>query len=271
MRKLIPLTINSFKEIFRQPFYHVILFSGCFITLLSFAFTFFSFGEEMRMIRDMGLSTITICGLLTACMSSSILIAREFERQTTHALLSKPITRTHFILGKYLGIILATFILVFSQGLVFEIALAVNKYILVSNKEIIGPAAQNISYIDYYCIMGIYFTLLQILILTAVSMILSIYFNVTGNLVLCFVIFIFCHIFSYILPFHNQYSFAVNILVTFCYIIFPNYHNLNITITNDIASESTPIYILYNSIYCFIYAAIMIWLAVILFRKRELA
>ena len=64
------------------------------------------------MIRDMGVSTITISGLLTGCLSSSVLIANEFERQTVLAVLCKPITRVHYILGKYLGIILAATVLI---------------------------------------------------------------------------------------------------------------------------------------------------------------
>ena len=58
MKILVPIVINSFKEIARQPFYYVILFSGCLIMLMSLTFTFFAFGEEAKMIRDMGISTI---------------------------------------------------------------------------------------------------------------------------------------------------------------------------------------------------------------------
>ncbi len=80
MNLLVPLVFSSFREIVRQPFYYIILFSGCFIILMSFAFTFFAFGEEVRMIRDMAVSTITFGGLLAGCLASSILIAGEFER-----------------------------------------------------------------------------------------------------------------------------------------------------------------------------------------------
>ncbi|KHE92884.1 MAG: hypothetical protein SCABRO_01273 [Candidatus Scalindua brodae] len=44
------------------------------------------------MIRDMAISTITIGGLLTGCLASSILIAGEFERQTVLAVLCKPVS-----------------------------------------------------------------------------------------------------------------------------------------------------------------------------------
>ncbi len=270
MKRLLSLVINNFKEIIRQPFYYVILFSGCFITVISFSFTFFSFGEEVRMIKNMGLSTITICGLLTGCLSSSILIANEFKRQTTLAVLSKPITRIHFILGKYLGIILAATVLIFSQGLVLEIALAINKYLKISSLQ---PHTFNLNFlslIDYYCILGIYFSLLQILILTAISVILSLYLDVTGNLIICFLVFVFCHSLNYIFPFHAQFINVTSILLVGCYIIFPNLHNLNLVIMSDIAHGSTFIYIVYSSLYSTTYSIAVLWLAVFFFKRKEI-
>jgi ABC-type transport system involved in multi-copper enzyme maturation permease subunit len=174
---------------------------------MSLTFTFFAFGEEAKMIRDMGVSTITISGLLTGCLSSSVLIANEFERQTVLAVLCKPIARIHYILGKYLGIILATTVLILSQGLVLEIALIINKYSKISS------GLSDVSdLIDYVCLLGIYFSLLQVLILTAISLILSLYLNTAANLTICLLVFILCHTFSYILPFYSHGYIIVSIV-----------------------------------------------------------
>lgn len=269
MTGLISLIINSFKEIVRQPFYHVILFSGCFLIIISFAFTFFAFGEEVRMIRDMGISTITICGLLTCSLSTSIIITSEFERQTALAVLSKPITRVHFVLGKYLGIIVATTALIFFQGLVFEIALAINKYIEISQFKDHLDQLKDTSLIDYECLLGIYFSLLQILILTAISVILSMYFNITGNLVICFLVFVFCQTYSHIIPYHYQYLGIKSILTAICYIIFPNLYNFSMLTTNNVGFGYQ--YVVYVSLYSITYSAIIIWLATIFFKRKEIA
>ncbi len=270
MKRLLSLVLNNFKEIIRQPFYYVILFSGCFIIVISFSFTFFSFGEEVRMIKNMGLSTITICGLLTGCLSSSILISNEFKRQTTLAVLSKPITRMHFILGKYLGIILAATVLIFSQGLVLEIALGINKYLKISTLGERAPNLNILSLIDYYCMLGIYFSLLQILILTAISVFISLYLNVTGNLLICFLVFVFCHSLNYIFPFHHQFTNVTSVLLAGCYIIFPNLHNLNLVIMSDSVVGSTGKYIVYITFYTTIYCISILWLTVFLFKRKEM-
>ena len=135
----------------------------------------------------------------------------EFEKQTVLAVLCKPVARMHFILGKYLGILAATFLLVFSQGLVLEIALIIRNYSVQHDTTSFSGL------IDFVCKLGICFSLLQILILTAISLVLSLYLNTISNLTICFLFFIFCNSFSYILPIHNYSgvvasAFASNML-----------------------------------------------------------
>lgn len=271
---LVPLVLSTFREIVRQPFYYIILFSGCFIILMSFVFTFFAFGEETRMIRDMAISTITISGLLAGCLSSSILVAGEFERQTVLAVLCKPVARAHFILGKYLGILAATFLLVFSQGLVLEIALIIKNYSTIQNDT------TNISgLIDFICILGICFSLLQILILTAISLVLSLYLNTIANLTICLLFFLFCNAFSYILPIHSHGYSMLSAVTIICYTIFPNFQNLNLVAINEVVAGTASLwqegyiaqYIVYNLLYSTIYCTIFVWLAVFLFKRKEIA
>ena len=274
MNLLIPLVFSNFREIVRQPFYYIILFSGCFLILLSFAFTFFAFGEEARMIRDMAISTITIGGLLAGCLASSILIAGEFERQTVLAVLCKPVARVHFILGKYLGILAATFLLVFSQGLVLEVALIIRNYSGIQN-----DTTNFLGMIDFVCILGICSSLLQISILTAVSLVLSLYLNTIANLTICLLFFIFCNTFSYFLPIHSDSGITISAVLAIAYMVFPNLQNLNMAAINEVVTapsspwqqSNTIQYIVYSLLYTTIYCISVVWLAVFLFKRKEIA
>ena len=273
MNLLVPLAFSSFREIVRQPFYYIILLSGCFIILMSFAFAFFAFGEEARMIRDMAISTITFGGLLTGCLASSILVAGEFERQTVLAVLCKPVSRAYFILGKYLGILAATCLLAFSQGLVLEVALIIRSYGVAQS-----DVANFTSMIDFICILGICFSLLQILILTAISLVLSLYLNTIANLTICLFFFLLCNTFSYILPIHGHSYLAVKTVAVICYMLFPNIQTLNMAVINEVATASSSYwqgsniiqYIVYSLLYATIYCAAIVWLAVFLFRRKEI-
>jgi ABC-type transport system involved in multi-copper enzyme maturation permease subunit len=274
MNLLVTLAFSSLREIVRQPFYYIILLSGCFIILMSFAFTFFAFGEEARMIRDMAISTITVGGLLTGCLASSILIAGEFERQTVLAVLCKPVSRVYFILGKYLGILAATFLLVFSQGLVLEAALIIRNYSIIQN-----DTTSFSGLIDFVCILGICFSLLQILILTAISLVLSLYLNTIANLTICLFFFIFCNTFSYILPIHSHSNIVVSLITAMCYMVFPNIQALNMAVINEVVATPLSLwqgsnivqYIVYNLLHSAIYCASIVWLAIFLFKRKEIA
>jgi ABC-type transport system involved in multi-copper enzyme maturation permease subunit len=202
------------------------------------------------------------------------LIASEFERQTVLAVLCKPVSRVYFILGKYLGILAATCLLVFSQGLVLEVAFIIRNYSTVQS-----DLTNFSSLIDFVCILGICFSLLQILILTAISLVLSLYLNATGNLTICLFFFIFCNTFSYILPIHGHSSVAVSAVAVICYMVLPNIQALNMAVVNEVVTtpsslwqESNAIqYVVCNILYCTIYCASVVWLAVFLFKRKEIA
>ncbi len=274
MNFFVPLAYISFKEIVRQPFYYIILFASCFIMLVSFSFTFFAFGEELKMIRNMGISTITISGLLAGCLSSSVLVTGEFERQTALSVLCKPITRTQYILGKYLGILAATSLMVVSQFMVLEIALIVKNYMNISNYT---TSAANL--IGFVCLLGTCFALLQIIILTSISLILSLFLNTIANITICFLFFIFCNTYSYVLPFHANGFDGVSLMSSLCYVFFPDLQNLNVLVLNEVVTNKSSFwqeshkaqYIVYVTIYNTIYCVSVVWLSIFLFKRKEIA
>ena len=224
------------------------------------------------MIRDMAISTITLSGLLVGCLASSILVAGEFEKQTALVVLCKPVSRVHFILGKFLGILAATGLLVSCQGFVLEVALIIRNYSTAQS-----DVANFLSMVDFICILGVCFSLLQILILTAVSLVLSLYLNAIANLTICLFFFIFCNTFSYVLPIQSHSSVAVSTVIAICYALFPNIQALNMSVINEVVTASSSDwqgsnmiqYIVYSILHSTIYSAAVVWLAVLLFRRQE--
>ncbi|MDR4504750.1 MAG: ABC transporter permease [Candidatus Scalindua sp.] len=269
MKKLFSLAFNSFKEVVRQPFYYILLFSGCFILFMSFMFTFFAFGEELRMVKDMAISTITLCGLLTGILSSSVLITNEFKRKTILALLCKPVTRVQIVLGKFFGIAAAVIVLIFLQATFLEVLIKLDQVVGFSNLEPSLGMEGSSQLLDSYCLQGIYFSLLQVLMLTSISVILSVYLNVSANLITCFAVFILSHIISYLFTLIEKAPVAVNFVVKICYVVFPNFWSLNIFAMNSISNEYVPLYIFYASLYSVLYCIIVLWLATFCFERKE--
>ncbi len=273
MKSLVPLAYNSLKEILRLPFYYIIVFASCFIILISFSFTFFAFGEELKMIRNMGVSTITISGMLAGCLSSSTLITGELEKKATIAILCKPITRAHYLLGKYFGILAAIAIMVLCQLVVLEIALVFRKYMDIPN-YIPNPVAL----IDSFCMIGVCFALFQIVILTSISLVLSLYLNTIANITSCLLFFIFCNTYGYVLPLNDPAVNCISIIVSMLYVFFPDFQNLNLSVlTENTVNESSfwqerlaIQYVVLVAAHCTIYCVSMVWLSIFLFNRKEI-
>ncbi|HUW34736.1 MAG TPA: ABC transporter permease subunit [Planctomycetota bacterium] len=101
---------NTFRESVRQPVYWTIVVITIALMAMSAIFAAFALGEESKLVRDAGLTSITIAGVLLAIFLSSSVVADEIEKKTAFTILCKPVHRYQFIFGKYLGISCAIFI-----------------------------------------------------------------------------------------------------------------------------------------------------------------
>lgn len=95
---------NTIKEILRDRILYGLLIFAFFMVLLSILLGNLSFSEQARIVTNMGLVAAQLgCGMLATFIGSSV-VWRELEKQTVLTLLSKPVSRTSFILGKFLGL-----------------------------------------------------------------------------------------------------------------------------------------------------------------------
>jgi len=106
-RKVASIAINTFRESIRQPVFGVIMAVAFALIVLSPMYTLFTLMESPKLIKDMGLATILLAGLLLSAFSAGNVISAEIENKTALTVLSKPVGRIEFILGKYLGVALS--------------------------------------------------------------------------------------------------------------------------------------------------------------------
>jgi ABC-type transport system involved in multi-copper enzyme maturation permease subunit len=63
-------------------------------------------GQDVKIIKDLGLASSSVIGVLIAVFFGIGLVTKEVERRSIYSLLSKPVTRPQFVLGKYVGLVL---------------------------------------------------------------------------------------------------------------------------------------------------------------------
>jgi hypothetical protein len=107
MSSIRTLAFATYGEIVRKPLYYILLLSLAVAVFFSKLLTLFSFYQEMNMVREMGVATLTFWGFIIIVITCGLVVTQELEDRTAVTLLSKPIRRSDFILGKALGIWLA--------------------------------------------------------------------------------------------------------------------------------------------------------------------
>jgi ABC-type transport system involved in multi-copper enzyme maturation permease subunit len=106
VRAISTVAINVFRESVRDRVpYNLVLFSVLLIAS-SYLLGQLSAGQDVKIVKDLGLAAISVFGLFIAIFIGIGLVSKEVERRSIYALLSKPVSRPQFIAGKYLGLVL---------------------------------------------------------------------------------------------------------------------------------------------------------------------
>lgn len=98
--------LNTFREAVRDRVMYLILVFALILILVSRLLSMLTVGEEGRIIKDVGLSAISIFGVLTAVFVGVSLVFKEIEKRTIYTLLANPVQRWQFVAGKYAGLLL---------------------------------------------------------------------------------------------------------------------------------------------------------------------
>ena len=105
--KLLAIAGNTFTESIRQPIYGVILLVTAGMMYACIIFAGFSLDDDDKLLKEFGLSTLLMSGLFLAAFSAAGILSGEIENKTALTVISKPVSRAVFILGKFLGLVAA--------------------------------------------------------------------------------------------------------------------------------------------------------------------
>ena len=107
---------NTFREVVRNRIFAVLVLMSCVLTSLVLAMSSVSLHQEQRVVIDVGLFFVSSLSVLLSILLGGNMVHKELERKTIYTILSKPIHRYEFVLGKYFGNILISFVLVSILG-----------------------------------------------------------------------------------------------------------------------------------------------------------
>lgn len=119
MRSIVAIAINTFKEAVRNRVLYVILFFSLIMIGASGAISQLAITEHGRIIKNLGFASINLFGVAIAIFVGVSLVYNELEKRTIYTIVSKPIARWQFLLGKYFGLLLTVYVNLFVMSYFF--------------------------------------------------------------------------------------------------------------------------------------------------------
>jgi len=259
------------KEAIRQPVFLLAMAIALCLLVINTFLPFFSLGEDVKMLKDCGLATILISALLIAVWTASTSVADEIEGKTAMTLLSKPINRRQFVIGKYLGIVQAVLIYMVPLAIAFLLLIyyKVGYDAKESSAEAPGHAERMAVLIQV--IPGLLLIFMEVIVLTAVSVAISTRLPMVVNLTACFAVFVIGHLTPVLVQAGVVKIEFVAFMARLIATVLPSLELFNITAAVATGDMIPPIYVTWAAVYCASYCGAAILMAFILFEDRDLA
>jgi ABC-type transport system involved in multi-copper enzyme maturation permease subunit len=113
----------TFREGYRQPMFWLLIGAVILLMFFSTFLPYYTFGDDYKMMKQLGFDMIMLSTMLFCVLLASMSVSEEIEGRTAVTLMSKPVTRRQFLLGKFFGILLAGWFMTVLLGGAFNLAL----------------------------------------------------------------------------------------------------------------------------------------------------
>jgi ABC-type transport system involved in multi-copper enzyme maturation permease subunit len=106
MRAIGIVALAAYRESVRDRVPLMIVAFGVLLVSASYLISQMTAGQDLKIVKDLGLAALSMLGLMIAVFIGIGLVAKEVERKSVYGVLSKPVSREQFLLGKYLGLVM---------------------------------------------------------------------------------------------------------------------------------------------------------------------
>ena len=266
MRATAAIAANVFRESIRDKvLYNLVAFAVLLIGA-SYLLGQLTAGQDVKIIKDLGLSATSIFGLFIAVFIGIGLVSKEVEKRSIYSLLSKPIARYQLVLGKYLGLVLT---------------LAVNLAIMTAAVYVVlaymawrsGPAAAQAweaPAVDPALLKAFLLTFAELSIVTAIALLLSTFSTPLLSAALTFGLFVVGRFSSDLRNFNSVVQSRATAWITeTLYWILPNLAPFDVR-SQVVHAQPVPAgYIAITLAYAFLYVAALLVPAMLIFSRRD--
>lgn len=252
--KIFIVSKYTFKEIFKSKILINVFFIGLALMVLTYVATEFTYGVPHRVALDVGLGTLSLSALTISLFLGVTLLSKEIDSRTVYMIISRPVPRYAFILGKLLGL----------MGIQSINVLILGSFTFVATLLMGGE----ITPLFFWCIL---FTFLESLMLLLLVVLASLFTNNIISVIIAVVFLVLGH------AIHDtqQLLFVktnpiLETILSFYHFILPAFYKLNLKDFILYNKTLEPTYLFMNFTYGILYSGFLLSSIVFVFNRKNL-
>ena len=250
------IAFNTFREAVRDR----VLYNLVFFVLLLVAgaplLGRISAGVQRVLLVNLSLTAISIFGVVISIFVGISLVSKEIERRTLYPVLSRPVGRGEFIVGKYFGLAGTLLVNTAAMSAGFYLALFV--------------VTRQFTRADANILIAIYFLLLQFFVVIGLALLFSSFSTPLMSAIFALSIFVAGTFAADLREFARMAHGSQRWLVSSISYIIPNLASLNVITRVSHDQFISPALVGYNSLYAILYSAVTVCGAILIFSRRDL-
>lgn len=271
--KVSAVALSTYQSEVSQPLFAIIVAIAMFALLLFIFLPYNTFGEDIKVLKDSGLTLIMVLSIFQAIWAASTSVSEEVEGRTALTVLSKPIGRRSFLIGKYLGITWTVALMFVLLGMFFLVVVAYKPIYDAKETAVDDPTWQLCHLEMVQAVPGLVLCFMEAVVLAGLSVAISTRLTLLANIVICGAIYVLGHL----TPLMVQSTVAaerfepVVFMARLIATTFPILDHFNIQAA---VAAGLPVpweYLGWALVYCVTYSIIAMLLALLLFEDRDLA
>jgi ABC-type transport system involved in multi-copper enzyme maturation permease subunit len=269
--KVAAIAWTTAKEALSQPLFYLLLTIGVFGLLLFPYIPYNTLGEDIKMVKDEGLTLIKVLAIILALWTASVSIAEEIEGRTALTLLSKPVGRRQFILGKFLGILMPVALMFIVLGAIF---LSTVSYKAVYDaRETASPEPTQAQCQEEMIKIspGLALSFMEVVVLTAISVAISTRLPMLANLMICATVYVLGHLVPVLAQSALGQIEFVRFIANLLAAVLPVLDNYDISAGISTGQIVPLSYMAWVALSCLLYSTVAMLVALLLFEDRDLA
>jgi Cu-processing system permease protein len=268
MNPIFPISVITFKEGIRNRAIYGITILALFMLVVNFLISQMIMREVGKVAMDIALSTVSFSGLLLVFFVGINLIAKDLDKKTIYMVLARPISRAHYIVGKFLGMVG----LIVASNVILGTFAGASLFML---NRIYPAYFQRFSWPMF--VLALLFIVMMLVLLTALSFMFASFTSTSFiALVLTIVSYLIGNSLSDVKALVEapqaagiEPSLLTVKVVQIAYYIFPNLSFFDIKTQAAHGLSLSLSYIGWTLVYGLVYTAIIITLTCAIFSKRE--